>query len=109
MKLSESISKLGQDNAIAIAAQLSVQLKINWDNEVQYLFRVIATDVHRVHGNIGDKVMIKFAYRLGISAENMTQHRVGQLLLPRKLKFCMIFKSTRYALFGFKNQTDFAI
>jgi len=53
LKLSESISKLGQENAIAVAAQLSVQLKINWDKEVQYLFRVIATDLHRIPGNIG--------------------------------------------------------
>jgi hypothetical protein len=53
LKLLESIRKLGGESALAAAAELSIQLHINWDTEVKYLFRVIATDLNRVPGNIG--------------------------------------------------------
>ncbi len=55
MKLLESISKLGEEGAFAAAADLSIQLQINWDDEVKYLFRVVAADLNRVPGNIGGK------------------------------------------------------
>ncbi len=55
MKLLESISTLGVDSAIATAAHLSIQLQINWDEEVKYLFRVVVGDLDRVPRNIGGK------------------------------------------------------
>lgn len=53
MKLLESIRQLGEENALATAAELSIQLQINWDQEVKYLFRVITADLDRIPGNIG--------------------------------------------------------
>ena len=55
MKLLESISILGEKRSLDIAANLSNQLQINWDDEVKYLFRIIASDSERVPGNIGGK------------------------------------------------------
>jgi SinI restriction endonuclease len=55
MKLLESISILGEKRSLDIAANLSNQLQINWDEEVKYLFRIIASDSERVPGNIGGK------------------------------------------------------
>lgn len=55
MKLLESISILGEKRSLDIAANLSNQLQINWDEEVKYIFRIIASDSERVPGNIGGK------------------------------------------------------
>ena len=61
MKLLESIRILGEEGALVAAADLSIQLNINWNEEVMYIFRVVATDSDRVPGNIGDPNDDEFA------------------------------------------------
>ncbi len=53
MKLKETIQKLGEKKATALAQQIANKMGLDWKGCVSFVFKIVANDPDRVPGNIG--------------------------------------------------------
>jgi hypothetical protein len=55
LKLLDAINNLGSTNSTTLAQKNAIDLGVNWNDGICFIFNVIANDLERVPGNIGGK------------------------------------------------------
>ncbi len=81
MKLLQAIRELGATGALKCAKELSVELPLDWDADVKFVFTVIANDEERVPGNISGcsarEAIKKWLEKYNAGHDNRASQRVS--------------------------------
>lgn len=83
MKLLEAIQSLGVEESLKCARELSVELNLDWDADIRFVFSVIANDVARIPGNVSGKTaelaIKKWLEKIKAGFDNRPSQRISNL------------------------------